>query len=47
VRISVKYTNINLDSFCIDQIIEICTIKLQWVEQNICIVSYLEIFHDS
>jgi hypothetical protein len=29
VRISVKYTNINLDSFCIDQIIEICTIKLQ------------------
>jgi hypothetical protein len=36
---SVKYTNIILDSFCIDQIIEICAIELQSVGQNICIVA--------
>jgi hypothetical protein len=35
----VKYTNINLHSFCIDQIIEICAIELQSVGQNICIVA--------
>jgi hypothetical protein len=39
VRNSIKYTNINLDSFCIDQIIEICAIELQSVGKNICIVA--------
>jgi hypothetical protein len=28
-----------LDSFCIDEIIEICAIELQSVGQNICIVA--------
>jgi hypothetical protein len=39
VRNCVNYTNINLDSFFIDHIIEICAIELQSVGQNICIVT--------
>jgi exonuclease III len=36
---SINYVNINLDSFCVDQIIEICAVKLQSVGHNICIVT--------
>jgi hypothetical protein len=39
VHNSVTYTSINLDSFCIDQIIEMCAIELQSVGRNICIVA--------
>jgi hypothetical protein len=39
VHNSINYLNIYLDSFCIDQIIEICAVKLQLVGRNICIVA--------
>jgi hypothetical protein len=39
VQNSINYININLDRFCVDQIIEICAVKLQSVGCNICIVT--------
>jgi hypothetical protein len=39
VHNSINYSNINLDTFCIDQIIEICAVKLLSVRRNICIVA--------
>jgi hypothetical protein len=39
VHNSLNYSNINPDSFCIDQIIEICTVKLLTTGRNICIVA--------
>jgi hypothetical protein len=44
VHNSLNYSNINLDSFCIDQIIEICAVKLLTAGRNICTVAFLEIF---
>jgi hypothetical protein len=39
VHNSINYSNINLDTFCIDQIIEICAVKLLPVGRNICLVA--------
>jgi hypothetical protein len=39
VHNSLTYSKINLDKFCIDQIIEICAVKLLSVRRNICIVA--------
>jgi hypothetical protein len=39
VHNSINYSSINLDTFCIDQIIEICAVKLLSVGRNICIVA--------
>jgi exonuclease III len=39
VHDSIRYVSINLDRFCLDQIIEICAVKLQSAGQNICIVA--------
>ncbi|PNF26706.1 hypothetical protein B7P43_G03376 [Cryptotermes secundus] len=39
VHNSINYSNINLDRFYIDQIIEICAVKLKSARQNICIVA--------
>jgi hypothetical protein len=34
-----RYSKINLDKFCIDQIIEICAVKPLSVRQDICIIA--------
>jgi hypothetical protein len=39
VHDSIRYVSINLDRFCLAQIIEICAVKLQSAGQNICIVA--------
>jgi hypothetical protein len=39
VHNSRSYSKINLDKFCIDQIIEICGVKLLSVRRNICIIA--------
>jgi hypothetical protein len=39
VHNSITYLNINLDKFCIDQIIEICAVKLLSFGRNICIIA--------
>jgi exonuclease III len=39
VHNSLNYSNINLDSFSIDQIIEICAVKIQSAQRNICVIA--------
>jgi hypothetical protein len=39
VHDSIRYVSINLDRFCLDQIIEICAAELQSAGQHICIVA--------
>jgi hypothetical protein len=39
VHNSLSYSKISLGKFCIDQIIEICAVKLLSVRQNICIIA--------
>lgn len=36
---SLNFININLDKFCLDQVIEVCAVKLQSALRNICIVA--------
>jgi hypothetical protein len=39
MHISINDLSVTLDTFCIDQVIEICAIKLQSARQNICTVA--------